>query len=484
LVGPHLIPQKLASREQEKSYGVPKLEEFVSFALGHEKALYETAIVGGGAAGTGPLVWAAGKGLLTDWLDSGIVLIEQRRKLGGTVGRYAINADTSGSTFLEALEGPDCEPWLSALAADPITQELMGWRTGLPPLKLAGLFLEKIGAALAGEFTAHQASLLLTRARGSAVRLLKDGSLVVETAEGTSRRHSIRAATAVVALGGRQNTHWNSIEIAPGIHLGRWQGKIIPSKNLLTKGRAQCAGRWLSQWARSEPRAVILGGAHSAFAAASLLLNGLPNLRWRTGGLRILYRTEPRVFFPSRGAALAANYPFTEDDICPATGRVFRLSGLRGDGRELFCRIRGIGSIEPETRATAQSLLSLTREDLIEVLDTTDLIVAALGYRMATPPVFDAAGRMVRLAKTGPAVDHECRLLTATGQALPNVFGIGLGSNFQPWGAMAGERSFRGQQNSLWLYQHGLGEIIYNAVRCYARRLLDLEQPSADLVAA
>jgi hypothetical protein len=38
-----------------------------------------------------------------------------------------------------------------------------------------------------------------------------------------------------------------------------------------------------------------------------------------------------------------------------------------------------------------------------------------------------------------------------------------------PWGAMAGEASFRGQQ-SRWLYQHGLGEMIYNGTRQWAAR--------------
>ncbi len=446
------------------------------------RVLFETAIIGGGAGGTGPLVWAARNGLLADWLDAGIVLIERRRKLGGTVGRYAINADTLGGTFLEALKGPDCEPWLSALGDDPVVHQLMRWSAGLPPLQLAGQFLERIGAALTREFAAHPSSLLLTCVRGTAVRSLNDGTLAIETAEGNGRRRSIRAATAVLALGGRQNTHWSSIELAPGIHLGRWQGKIIPSDHLLARDGAQHAGRLLAHRGRSRPRAVILGGAHSAFAAAPLLMHVLPHLRWGKASLRILYRTEPRIFFPSREAAAAVNYRFTEDDVCPATGRVFRLSGLRGEGRELFCRIRGIGSVERETRATAECLRSLTREQLIYALDTADLIVAALGYRLAMPPVFDPSGRMAALAKTGPAVDHEARLLTATGQPLPNVFGIGLGSSFRPWGAMAGERSFRGQQNSAWLYQHGLGEMIYAGVRRYAHQLRTLE-PATDLVA-
>jgi hypothetical protein len=34
-----------------------------------------------------------------------------------------------------------------------------------------------------------------------------------------------------------------------------------------------------------------------------------------------------------------------------------------------------------------------------------------------------------------------------------------------PWGHLAGEASFSGQQNSLWLYQHGLGEMIYRGTR-------------------
>jgi hypothetical protein len=453
----------------------------MSMADGRE--VFETAILGGGAGGTGPLVWAARNGLLADWLDSGIALIERHRKLGGTVGRYAINADTLGDTFLEALKGPHCEPWLSALGDDPVMHQLMRWSAGLPPLQLAGQFLERIGAELTREFAAHPSSLLLTSVRATAVRLLNNGTLAVETAEGSGRRHSIRAATAVIALGGRQNTHWSSVELTPGIHLGRWQGKIIASDPLLTRDGLRYAGDWLAHWGKPRPRAVILGGAHSAFAAASLLMSALPGLRWGDAGLRILCRTEPRVFFPSRETAAAVNYPFTEDDVCPATGRVFRLSGLRGEGRKLFCRIRGIGSVECETRATAECLHFLTREQLIYALDNADLIVAALGYRLATPPVFDPAGRMLALAQTGPAVDQESRLLTATGRPLPNVFGIGLGSNFRPWGAMAGERSFRGQQNSLWLYQHGLGEMIYAGVQRHGRQLRTLKPAPADLVA-
>lgn len=77
-------------------------------------------------------------------------------------------------------------------------------------------------------------------------------------------------------------------------------------------------------------------------------------------------------------------------------------------------------------------------------------------------------GGRVRLADAGASVDAEARLCVAAGGLLPNVFAIGLGSGFRPWGPMAGEPGFHGQQNSLWLYQHGLGALIHDNVRRWA----------------
>jgi hypothetical protein len=55
------------------------------------------------------------------------------------------------------------------------------------------------------------------------------------------------------------------------------------------------------------------------------------------------------------------------------------------------------------------------------------------------------------------------------------VFGVGLGSGFMPRGAMAGEESFVGQQNSPWLFQNDIGKMIYTG----ARRLAQQRRQSA-----
>lgn len=47
---------------------------------------------------------------------------------------------------------------------------------------------------------------------------------------------------------------------------------------------------------------------------------------------------------------------------------------------------------------------------------------------------------------------------------------MGPRSGFVPWGDVAGEASFVGQQKCLWLYQHGLGQMIYHGTRKRAAR--------------
>jgi hypothetical protein len=50
------------------------------------------------------------------------------------------------------------------------------------------------------------------------------------------------------------------------------------------------------------------------------------------------------------------------------------------------------------------------------------------------------------------------------------VFGIGLGTGFKPSPGMGGEPSFRGQANSLWLYQNDIGGVVYRGVQACIQR--------------
>lgn len=433
-----------------------------------EMPTYETVILGAGPAGTGSLVWAARHGLLGEWLDAGIAIVEQQCWTGGSLGKYALNADSLGGTFLECLDGPDCEAPLLEMRHDPVTKELERWRGAFPPLELVGRFQRRLGSSLLAEVARHPCSRVLMGARALSLQITSDRSVVVSVAV-PGQRIAIEAASAVMALGGWQDTAWDRVEIAPGLNIARWRDRIIPSDALLSHGGISAAMDRLARTSET-PRAVILGGAHSAFSAAWLLLERTGGIRFGVAGVQILYRSEPRIMYPSREAARLESYPFSEADVCQATGRVHRLGGLRGDGREIWRRMRGVGGNRPDSRVAVHAIQSFAREELISLLDKADLIVPAFGYRMATLPVFDGQGNRIALARTGPAVGPDSRLLAEDGSPIPNIFGIGLGSGFIPWGDMAGEKSFAGQQNSLWLCQNGLGAMVYRGVRQCAQQ--------------
>ena len=444
--------------------------------------MYETVILGGGPAGTGSLVWAARHGRLNAWLDRGVALVERTAALGGALGEHPLNADSRGTSFLECLAGPNCHPLLAEVRSDPVTRELERYREAQPTLGLVDRFERRLGAAILKEFAHHPNSRAFTGTTALAIQRRSDHSVAVLTSTEDGRRAIIRAASAVVALGGRPNTSWAEVELAPGLDLGQWRSKIVSSHRLLTHGGADEVARRLVRAGRA-PQVVILGGAHSAFSAAWMLLERIPGARFGPRGVQILHRTEPLPTYQSREAAQADAYEFSASDVCTATGRVHRLGGLQGDGREVWRGIHGKPGTDRDGRAVTIPLGSLARADVIGLLDSADLIIPALGYRLTTPPIFDADRRPVPLASDGPAVGPDSRLLAADGTAIPDVFGVGLGSGFTPWGAMAGEASFSGQQNSLWLYQNGLGEMIYTGARRLALRQRALAAEPAALPA-
>jgi hypothetical protein len=426
-------------------------------------------IVGGGAAGLGPLVWAAQAGQLDSLLNRGVAIVERSGRLGGDIGRYVVNADSLGTSFVEFLEKPAAQPVFAALADHPATRQLRQTRDQYPTLALVGAHLQALGAELAGIVSRHPGGAVLLRCGAEALALRRDGTVAVRLASG----EMLRGSTVVMAPGGTQDlTVPVGREIVPGVPLAAIAPeKIVASDRLLTETGVAAATALLAP--AQEPRAVVIGGSHSAFSAAWVLLNKLPG-RFGAGGLTLLHRRAPRVFYPSRALAAADGYAFDEGDVCPATGRVHRLGGLRNDGRALWRQLTARPGTTPEPRMRMLALDDAVASPaaLRRLLDEAALVVPAFGYRLDALPVFDAAGRRLALmAETGgAAVDELSRLLLADGQPVPNLFAAGLGSGFRPWGTMAGEANFQGQQNSLWLYQNGLGQLICEGAAAWLDR--------------
>jgi hypothetical protein len=426
-------------------------------------------IVGGGPGGTGPLIWAAQCGGLDAWLASGVAILERGRAMGGTLGRYIINSDSLGIVYLECLDPAPARELFAPMREADATRELDRMKLGFPPLKLVGQYLDRFGSLLEEIIARHPASAFLPQSDVRALHLRESGAVVAETVAQDGTTSFLEAHTAIVALGGRQDmAAYLRSQLLAGVRLADVDPeKVIPSDALLTaEGLARADAILRSASSR---RVIILGGSHSAFSVGWVLTNLLPEAGFAEGDITILMRREPRIYYVAREDAERDRYPVSERDICPRTKRVNRLGGLRGDGRELWRRLAKRPGTEPEPRIAMVPLCepAFTPASLRRALDEAALVIPAFGYRAGTLPIFDAEGRRLELMAEygGPAVGRDARLLLADGGQVPNVFGIGLGTDYRPWGHMGGEPSFDGQANSLWLFQNDIGAVVYQGVR-------------------
>lgn len=423
-------------------------------------------IVGGGPAGTALLTAASKQGRLTELARAGLVLVDRDAVIGaGRLGQYAINSDSTATTFLSAVKD-NRHPEIAALADGPIGRTI-AQHDGIDgvPLVEAGRLVRATGARLADIVTTHGGSVLTGHeALGTArtgdglwrtrLRRLADGAEIEELSR-----------SVVIATGGHQPLDRLVTQRVAGVPLLAATGhRLIQSDEVLTEGGMAHVADLLS--GRRNPRIAVIGGSTSAIAAIVLLLKSRPALPFGAGGITLLHRRPLRPFYPSVEAAQAEGFAdFGLDDICPVSGFVHRLGGFRLEARELVLRMLGVDGRVPDPRVAPHQL---TENDgaARTLLAQADLVIAATGYRPRALPVYAAAGGPIALAaeRGGAMVDRHCRVCDAGGAAIPGLYGIGLAAGFVPWGAMGGEPSFRGQANGLWQWQNDVGMMIVDQV--------------------
>jgi dTDP-4-amino-4,6-dideoxygalactose transaminase len=439
-------------------------------------------IIGGGPAGVAPLLAAHRRGRLSELLEQGVTVVEQSSAVGGgSIGRWCINSDSTGFTFADCLAGPP-DGELAPLRSHALTKEFLQAGAGTVPLRRAGEFLALVGQAMSEVIAARPNSHVLNRCKAISTRRTATGWLTRIEELATGQQRTIQSRNVVLATGASQPSERLQAETVAGANLvERWGEKLLQSSDMLDDpGFAALAAR-LAAFGRS-PRVAIIGGSTSAAAVAYALLNRMPGVNFGPNGVTIAHRRPLRIFYPNVDAALADGYTeFGPDDICPVSGRVFRLAGFRLDSRELIMRARGIGGLPPEPRLLLHRL-GIDDAASRSLLDNADLVIAALGYRPHALPVFDQADNLVPLlaqtAPQAPLVDGSCRVLDALRNPLPGLFAIGLAAGFVPHGKLGGEPSFRGQANGLWLWQSDVGGLIVDAILDPSTNNDDISEPS------
>lgn len=431
-------------------------------------------LVGAGPAGLAPLFAAANTGQLDALLLRGLMILERSQTLGsGSLGRYAIRSDSSSEALLDiVLRSRD--PRLASLRSHPAMRAVAQSGDRSTALKAVGEFLEVASGVLCDAVASSDRGRVIREATAQWVQKTARNTWLVRYADGDGSTHEIEADNVLLATGASQPLVRLETELVAGVPLlPTYDGKLMQSDEVLRQDGLSRISALLQ--GKRNPKIAIVGGSTSAAAVALQLLTRLRDVQFSKGSITLLHRKPLRLFYETRESALRDGYTeFSPEDICPLTGRIFRLSGFRLDSRELVMQLRGIAGRPPEPRVRLLQLESHQQAEARACLDEADLVIAALGYQPKLLPIFDQAMRPIALRQPGPdswaRVDPQSRLLSAQELPLEGLFAVGLAMGPAASSELGGEVGFRGQVNSLWLWQHTVGQ---NIVRQLLERPLD-----------
>lgn len=415
---------------------------------------YDLLIIGGGPAGTGLLLKALKDGMRNNLFDRRVALVEQSSQLvAGNIIQYRVNSDTLSDVFLECLEGATGDFIDIGALNDEIEFVKMHQGKSIPLTQLDAYFT-KLGNLLRVALESAGKCKFFMNTTVNKVVQHEDGTYSVHL---LGKQNPIATRQIVLATGGVPKLLLNET-FANIISLHCYQDKIIHSDKILKSGLDDDMSSKLKQ----QRKVVILGGSHSAFSVAHHLLNGVEDMPFNKGDIQIWSTSSPRIYFNTKEDAIASGYDdFGDEDFCPVTGKLYRLAGLRMDGRELYMQMLGLGQSTTEGRV-AHHVFVDQKTELENELKAASIIVLAYGYQWNMVPFFDAGGKEIHLwgIKTNCWVNDNCELLEENGRVIPNVFATGMATGFLPKGALGGEPSFEGQTNGIWYYQNAIAELI------------------------
>lgn len=384
-----------------------------------------TVVAGLGPAGRGLLSALHGSGLLPQVVAGGLVVVEpSTRPGGGALHDYNVRSDSAAIVFAECVQAWRSEPVVrDSTALAEIIELPEGESIALPSV---GRLLAEATAPLLQTLDRCGADVRLG-SRVAAVHPRVSGGAVVDVVDADGHVEHVEATAVVLGLGG--------VPQVPGELTELVDRPIRHSDELLRPAGLQDALDALP----ADPRIVVVGRAHSAFAVTDRLLSSTQSRGWGPGALTVATRGQVRVTYASAETALRDGAAFTADDICPQTRRVWRLCGLRGDSA-LRYRL-GRDGLDPRLLVA-----DVRGDELRDLAATADLVVAATGYRSASHDLLP-----------GTVTRPDGALLDPAGRVLAGIRSIGLGSGSRRSEVAGGEPSYDGPVDGVWHYQHVVG---------------------------
>ncbi|WBO65108.1 hypothetical protein [Streptomyces camelliae] len=359
-------------------------------------------------------------GVLTSLLDGGIAFLDRAESstaLGNSRFPYVIDANSKGEDFIAGIRVGGVFGETLDSGAGRTLRDLRDRRVSL---SLIGAFMNDLAETM--ERTAPGSVRYGADVAG--LRRESDGTWTSVARDGSPL---VTSDCVVLATGGHEDIR------ATAARHGVPAERMVGSAQLL-RGDFDAVAEVL----RKDGTAVILGGSHSGFATAELLLKRFGDSISRNG-LALIHRGLA-LSYENLGEARSARADHAQrHEVCPESGKVNRFHGLRAGPRALC--LRALRGHEPRLR-----LYESGSPSAYGLLARADLLVHATGYRPRHVPLFGHDGRPIWLGVRAGAVDDRCRLVDTRHKPVPGVFGLGLGyAQSDAWGRRrVGVNTFHG----------------------------------------
>jgi hypothetical protein len=469
--------------------------------------------------------------------NANILIIEKSESFGaGCLGKYGINTNTSSEGFARLICIPEEKkgkqgklalspsrkpmkvsknynkqnivrkqfeeeknskfnpiPLFNNLFKSSSVQTLLNIGNRPAPLTLVGYFLDSLGNYMVDYInTAYNKNILMNKTEVKGLKIYNNEEFGILIKNEQKGEMMIKSRCVIMATGGIQaikNPLYNEIVQMKG------EGNVYISDWLLQKeGYMNLYENIASSRTK---RVVIIGGSHSGFSSAWIMLNcpssyhnikvseDLPqkvdnkceagtckcfgsvvDRNWYVDGtsivekfnieIQILYRDHIRVFYSTEQDAISDGYTSYDRRALNKQGRVYPFIGIRGDAKELYRKI-----IRGEEKRVQ---LIKTFDDQHEYIQNADIVVWACGYNTNSIPIKDFRGNPVELYldETGMIeVDKELHVMNRSKVSIRNLYGFGQGYSTKAPEMINGKKA---RADSIHLYNTHISMKLYRSL--------------------
>ncbi|MBB3903156.1 hypothetical protein GGR33_002658 [Methylobacterium brachythecii] len=339
---------------------------------------------------------------------------------------------------------------------------------------------------LVSDLAQHHRISLQREHRVETVSVREDGTFTVEVRGPSGDSMTARVASVVLNLGGRQEPETvGALRSLFRCDLPDTM-PIMLSDSVLQLSDAGLISRF-GPLVGEKRTIVVAGSSHSAFS----VVERLAQVADRLGLSRIIiaHRTPPRFYYRDlMEAAAFGDVVDAQEDVCPLSGRVNRLGGLRFRTAEVARAVFGTHRldaypVEIETRHVA---VGCSETSLAGEIPDVAAIVTCFGYRPLLPIIRDQTGEILQLAEDqhGLTTDDCGRPMRQDGRLIRGLFSFGLGSGMRIGSEVGGEPSYKRRLDGIWLYHNHVGSKVTAGMIEDLRRSELIERPELELCAS